>query len=86
METSQVIVKGIIVPAEWNQEGIITGIAVATYDEKTVFIEDNRFARKLLGFLRKPVILSGTVSDHGAKKTIVITEFQIHEKSDITQT
>lgn len=78
MEKSQISIKGIIIPAEWDKEGKVITTAIVTFNEDLFVISNNRFSRDLLNHLRKTVTITGNVTIHDSFKEININQFQVH--------
>jgi hypothetical protein len=74
-------VKGIIVPSNWDTEGNIVAISIATHDEQEYLIENRDEGAKLKTLLRQEVELSGVVVRSGPKKTIKVKKF-VTQKRD----
>jgi hypothetical protein len=68
-------VKGIIVPSNWDAEGNIVAISIATHDEQEYLIESRDEGAKLKNLLRQEVELSGVVVRSGPQKTIKVKKF-----------
>lgn len=67
METSEMsTLKGIIIPAEWDTEGKADKLALATYHEEILILEDKTEARNLMSFLKKSVVIEGVTRKNGA--------------------
>ena len=54
-------IKGIIIPAKWNNNGEITGVTVQTNDEKIYIVEPNKKGKELLNYIRKEAAVQGKI-------------------------
>ena len=65
-------INGIIIPVDWDANGNITGLAIATHREEEYYIESDDKAAELMSLLRKEVRITGVVRSKGEKKIIKI--------------
>ena len=65
-------IRGIIIPANWDASGNITGLAIATRKEDEYFIEEDDKNAMLGSFLRQEVEITGILQRKGGKKVIKI--------------
>jgi hypothetical protein len=56
-------IAGIIVPANWDRDGNITGAAIQSYDECEYIIEYDNLDRILNKFIQKPVVVTGNIRE-----------------------
>ncbi len=52
-------VNGIIVPADWNENGNIVAVAISTNNEDTYFTEKDEKGEESLRFFREEVEING---------------------------
>jgi hypothetical protein len=77
-------IAGIIVPANWDSEGNITGVAIQSYDESEYVIESNDLDRILNQFIHKPVVVTGNIKEHlDSKKFIWVLSIKAISNNDI---
>jgi len=69
-------IKGIITPADWDERGNITGLAIATFDEDEYIVEKNKEGEHLYSFMRKEVEVSGIIKEMDGKKLIEIKGYR----------
>jgi hypothetical protein len=73
--------KGVIVPADWDEVGNYTAIALAADDEQEYRISpDNQAGKSLHGLLRARVKIEGYIDPEaveGYKKVIFINSYRI---------
>jgi hypothetical protein len=65
-------INGIIIPVNWDANGNITGLAIATHSEEEYYIESDGKAARLMSLLRQEVRITGVVKSKGEKKFIKI--------------
>ena len=65
-------IKGIIIPVNWDANGNVIGMAIATHKEEEYFNEDDSVAPKLISFLRQEVKITGVLKKRAGKKFIRI--------------
>ena len=66
--------RGIIIPVNWDAEGNVIGIAIATHKEEEYLIEYDDKAAKLISFLRQEVKITGVPRTKGGEKIIKISK------------
>ena len=75
------IVAGLLIPADWDEGGAITAIAVSTYSEEEYLIEPNPKGEELFAFVRQKVEIRGRVKMQGrGRKLITVKEYEILEE------
>ncbi len=57
----ETIIRGIIIPAGWDEKGNIISIAVSTFDEEIYHIDNDDNGRQLMPFIREEVEIKGTI-------------------------
>ncbi len=77
---AMISVRGIVIPANWDNSGNVTSVAIASSDENEYLIEDQGLVEKLKKFLRKEVEVSGTVQRKSGKKIIDIKHWRSDSK------
>jgi hypothetical protein len=65
-------INGIIIPVNWDADGNITGMAIATHQEEEYYIESDDKTAKLRSLLRQEVRITGVMKSKGEKKIIKI--------------
>jgi len=60
-EYEEIIIRGIIIPAGWDEKGNIIAIAVSTFNEEVYHIENDDRGRQLMPFIREEVEIKGTI-------------------------
>ncbi|MBI4775335.1 MAG: hypothetical protein HY788_14395 [Deltaproteobacteria bacterium] len=54
MET-QFSISGIVVPAAWDREGVITAVLISTFNDTDYLVHADENSRPLLGYARQAV-------------------------------
>ena len=76
-------IKGIIIPAKWDEKGSVTGVTIHTFDEKVYFVEHTRTGDELLGFIRKKVEVNGKIRERLDGSTIInVKQFNIIDEDN----
>jgi len=75
-----IIVRGLIIPMDWDDRGNVTGVAISTSLEEEYWIELDRRGEELLGFVRERVKASGKVRrDAQGREVLIVDTYQILE-------
>jgi len=56
-------IKGIIVPAMWDDDGNVKGISICTIDEKEYHVEPNSIGKELLNYIHEKVSIKGKIRE-----------------------
>ncbi len=65
-------IKGIVIPAAWDQDGNIISLAIATNDEQEYLIDTHKRITKLISLLRHEVVVTGALRQTEKNKIIRI--------------
>lgn len=65
-------IRGIILPAEWDDQGNITAFSLSTTEEEEYRIISDLETERLLRLLRKNVEIIGYVKNEGKSKKIIL--------------
>jgi len=68
-------IKGIVIPAAWDQAGNIISLAIATDDEDEYLIDTRQRITKLISLLRQEVVVNGTIKQTGKNKIIRVKSY-----------
>jgi hypothetical protein len=68
-------IKGIVIPAAWDQNGKIISLAIATDDEQEYLIETRQIFTKLRSLLREKVVVTGTIRQTEKNKIIEVKSY-----------
>jgi hypothetical protein len=70
-----VTINGLVIPVEWDEDGRVVDIAIATYDENQYFIENDLFKEYLHKRIGQTVFVRGIIKKVKNKYTISISKF-----------
>lgn len=77
-------IRGIIIAAAWNQNGEISAVDIAGYDEKRYRIADDHLGAQLWAMIKKRIVVDGFLEIENNKSVIHIRHFRI-DTSDVTK-
>ena len=72
---TMISVEGIIIASQWDKQGNIVELAIATRNEEEYLIADKDQVTKLKPLLRKEAHVRGILQTKDGKKLIHVTEF-----------
>ena len=70
-----ITINGLIIPDRWDEDGNITGIAIAGFDESNHSILMDRVGKGLLKFMNDKVIITGNIFELDNTDVIKVTAF-----------
>ena len=68
------IIKGIVVPADWDHNGNVTSLVIATGDEQEYLIENHQQIADLWTLLRREVVATGSIKCSKEHKIIKVAK------------
>ena len=68
-------IKGIVIPAAWDQNGKIISLAIATNDEQEYLIDTRQTVTKLISLLRQEVVVTGSIRKTKKNKIIRVKSY-----------
>ena len=68
--TETITIRGIVIPAAWDEKGNAISVAIATYHEEKYLVADNITGRGLMSLLKKRVVVDGIIKDDDTVKKI----------------
>jgi len=77
--TEKTTIRGIVIPAAWNEKGDVISVAIATYHEEKYLVADNIIGRNLMFLLKKKVVVDGVIKDKGSVKIIYAKTIRLDE-------
>ena len=77
--TETTTIRGIVIPAAWDEKGNAVSVAIATYHEEKYLVADNITGRKLMSLLKKRVVVDGIIKDDDTVKKIYAKTIRIDE-------
>jgi hypothetical protein len=77
--TETTTIRGIVIPAAWDEKGNVISVAIATYYEEKYLVADNITGRKLISLLKKKVVVDGVIKDKDSVKIIYAKTIRIDD-------
>ena len=72
-----VTIRGIVIPADWDEKGNVVAVAVSTYDEVECLIENHEKETELKAFIREEVEISGILKEEKNRLIMKIKEYRL---------
>jgi hypothetical protein len=72
-------IRGIVIPAAWDEKGNVISVAIATYHEEKYLVADNITGRRLMSLLKKNVTVDGVIKDEDTVKIIYAKTIRIDD-------
>lgn len=72
-------IRGIILAAGWGEDGGISAVDIAGYDEKRYRVVSDAMGRKLKDHVRQQVVARGRVTTRENRLSIYVSHFQIED-------
>lgn len=69
-------VKGILVPAGWDEKGRVISVAISTRDENEYLVEGDEKGKSLLPLVREEVEITGTVTGNRGCESIIVDQYR----------
>ena len=66
-----VTIRGLVIPAAWDESGKVTGVHISTYDEKQYFIEGNEQVDELIQLVGQETVITGEVRREGRRNFLI---------------
>ena len=70
-------IKGIVIPSDWDSNGNVISLAIATRDEEEYIIENHQKLSNLKQLLRKEVVVNGSIKCRNNYKIINVKSIRI---------
>lgn len=72
-----ITIRGIVIAAAWKQNGEITAVDIAGFDEKRYRIADNHMGTQLRMLIKEQIIVDGIIESENNMSVIKIHHFRI---------
>lgn len=72
-----ITIRGLIVPAGWDEEGNINAVAISTFEEDLYLVHNDEKGEQLLPLIRQEVKITGKIGKKGGRKTIRLTNYSL---------
>ncbi|ACN14438.1 hypothetical protein HRM2_13270 [Desulforapulum autotrophicum HRM2] len=80
MQTQEITIYGIVVPTDWDDQGNILKIAIATYDEGKIIVAPDDRGLALMSCLRKTVQARGILRQNNGSREMEIHTFAMDRR------
>lgn len=77
------VVKGVIIPMDWDEHGNVVALAISSNDEKEYMVDKKGKGRELLGLIRKEVEVRGVITEEDQKKIIRVSKYSLAERPEL---
>ena len=77
LENGLTTVTGVVIPADWDRDGRITGVAISTHDEDEYLVLRRARGTELVRLLQKEVEVTGWAELEQGKKTMVVKDYRL---------
>jgi hypothetical protein len=74
------VITGVIIPADWDQDGRIIAVSIFTHDEEEYVVRKRAKGTELVWFLQKEVEATGWAEVDEGKKMITIRDYRIRQR------
>lgn len=82
-DTRQIAIKGIVSPVDWDDDGNITDIVIATPSEDEYLVQDGELKEELLALVGAEILVKGSlVSNKDGERVIAVQEYEQPEEDD----
>ena len=79
------VVKGVIIPTDWDEHGNVVALAISSNDEKEYTVDKKGKGKELLGLIRKEVEVRGVITEEDQKKIIRVSKYNLAEHSELEE-
>ena len=66
------VIRGLIIPEQWNKEGKVVDITIQTNREEVYFVAHNKTGRELLEYVHQEIEASGKITER-LNGTVLVT-------------
>ena len=72
-----ITIRGIVIPADWDEKGNVVAVAVSTYDEVEYLIENHETEKELKALIREEVEVSGILREEKSRPIMKIKKYRL---------
>lgn len=76
-EDTLATIAGVIVPADWDRQGNVTGVSISAFDEQEYLVQKQVKGAELIQHLRKDAEVVGWVEVERGKKKITVKHYRL---------
>lgn len=77
MSNKVLTIRGVLIPVDWDEQGCVTALAVATQDEDQYLIDPGEETEKLFAVLQEEIEIRGRVRRRKGKKAITPESYRL---------
>ena len=70
-------IAGVIIPADWDPQGNVTGVSISAFDEQEYLVKEQVKGAELLQHVRKHAEVVGWVEVEQGKKKITVKNYRL---------
>ena len=70
-------ITGVIVPADWDRHGNVTGVSISAFDEQEYVVQKQAKGAELIQHVRKGAEVVGWVEGERGKKKITVKDYRL---------
>jgi len=82
-KTKMTMIRGVIIPMDWDEHGNVVRIAISSHDEKEYLVEKGGKGTELLAFIRREVEVGGVVKEEDHRKMIRVKQYILRKGEEI---
>ena len=72
-------IAGVIVPADWDRQGNVTGVSISAFDEEEYLVKKQVKGAELIQHVRKDAEVVGWVEVERGKKKITVKHYRLRQ-------
>lgn len=73
-------VKGVILPADWDNKGNVTAVSISATDEAEYLVENYGKGSELIALINKEIAVQGKTWGDGRSRVIEVMEYSVVER------
>ena len=80
--TKMSMVRGVVIPMEWDEQGNVVSIAISSHDETEYLVDKGGRGHELLALVRKEVEVGGEIREEDHRKVIKVKKYLVRQLAD----
>jgi hypothetical protein len=72
-------IAGVIVPADWDRQGNVTGVSISAFDEQEYLVQKQAKGSELIQHVRKDAEVVGWVEGERGRKKITVKDYRLRQ-------
>jgi hypothetical protein len=72
-------IAGVIVPADWDRQGNVTGVSISAFDEEEYIVQKQAKGAELIKHVRKDAEVVGWVEVERGRKKITVKDYRLRQ-------